>query len=507
LALPAASSAAIGLRAVVKPRSCGAWRRRSGIALALLVAATGCSATTVDRDNCEINADCASRFGFGWICGDGGFCEESTRIPRCASTFPEDLFFNPEEHTDTIVFGNIMDRSLGTHRAREKSVRLALKQANDEGGLQLRKFGVVFCTVEEDPEFDNLSRPEAAVEVATYLVETLGVPAVIGPAASDDVNVVFMEINGRGHDTLFISPSATSPALTDLDPATVDDDNPGLLWRTAPPDSLQGAAIAYDMRVARDPAVDDVAVIYQSGAYGEALSQVFDQEFKAAGGPAPSLFSYDNDGVRAEAIGQVAQGSFDEVLFVSSQTREVIEFMNSAAELTGFDPPLGIFLTDAAANPDLVMEADPTRFPQVRGTRQAPRNEDVDLVFAAFIAAYAGEYGEDVRPFSFTANSYDAAWLLVYGSAWSLLHDSVIDGPGIGKGLRRLSDGPKIEIRPTTWNQVRERFSRGESVDIEGASGSLDYDPMTEETTGKIETWRINAQNEIEGIEVWPPEE
>ena len=466
--------------------------------------AAGCTFTTTDFSHCEANADCRTRFGFSWVCQDDGFCSESVRIPRCNATYPEDLFIDPEAHKDTIVFGNLMDQSLATHRARQRAARLAYKQANDEGGLEQREVGVVFCTVEEDPEFDSLTRKEAGVAAATYLVDTLDVPAILGPAASDDVQEVFLAIRDRG--TMMISPSATSPALSALDPQVVSDDAPGKLWRTAPPDSLQGAAIAYDMRnpgIGRPGPVDTVAVIYEIGAYGEALAQVFRDEFQAAGGTA-TLFSYETDGQRSEAVGNVAQMAFEEVLFISSQTREVIEFMNSAAGLAGFDS-MGIFLSDAAANPDVLMEADPSRFDQVRGTRQAPRNEDTDLVYAAFLAAYSGEYGEDVRPFSFTANSYDAAWLLAYGSAWSLYQESEVTSLGIAKGMRRVTSGqPEIEMVPTTWNQILERFADGIPVDVAGASGDLDYNPITEETTGRIETWRIE-NGLIVGIDTWPP--
>ena len=196
-------------------------------------------------------------------------------------------------------------------------------------------------------------------------------------------------------------------------------------------------------------------------------------------------------------------GSFQEVLFVSSQTQQVIEFMDAAATLAGYDG-MGIFLTDAAANQDLLMEADPTRFPQVRGTRQAPLDPDTDLVYATFLANYSSEYGEDAQLFSFTANAYDAAWLLVYGSAWALYQDGSISGLNIAKGLRRVSNGSSIGLLPTTWNQVREKFQRGESINVEGASGSLDYDPVTEETSGKIETWQI-VGGQIVGIGTWPP--
>jgi branched-chain amino acid transport system substrate-binding protein len=463
----------------------------------------GCSLTTTEVSECKTNTDCRAGFGLGWTCASDGLCEQAPGNPRCTQTYPEDLFFEDEEHANTIVFGNLMDRSLATHRAREKSAQLAFRQVNEDGGLELRRFGMVFCTIEENSDIDFATRQEAAVSSANYLIDTLGVQALLGPAASDDVQQVFLNIKDR--NILEISPSATSPQLTTLDPDTVSDTSPGLLWRTAPPDSLQGAAIAYDMRnpgLGRTEVVDTVAVIYQTGAYGEALAAVFAEEFVKSGGT-PTLLPYSDDGERAEKTSEAALGSYDEVLFISSQTREVIEFMDAAAGLPGYDNK-GIFLSDSAANPDLLMEANPARFPQVRGTRQAPRDENVDLVYAAFIAAYASEFGEDVRPFSFTANSFDAAWMLAYGTAWALLQEGEVTGPNIARGLRKLSSGPDIEIRPTTWNQVVERFRAGDSVNIAGASGNLDYDPETEETSGTIETWQISG-GQIVGIDTWPP--
>ena len=457
----------------------------------------------MDVQECETNTECRAEFGFGSICASSGRCEASERLQRCNQTFPEDLFFDPESHRETIVFGNLMDRSLATHRAREQSARLALKQASDEGGLELRSVGIVFCTIEEDEEFGFDDREVAATKSADYLINTLGVPAILGPAASDDVQFVFQNFRDTG--TLFISPSATSPALTDLDPPNVTDSEPGLLWRTAPPDSLQGAAIAFDMRAPgldRVAAVDTVAVVHQVGAYGSALTNVFAGEFQQQGGTA-TLLPFETEGEMADAIATAAIGDFDEVLFVSSQTLDAIAFMDSVATAPGFDGK-GIFLTDAAANPDLLLSANPMRFPQVRGTRQAPRNEETDLVYASFIAAYSSEYGEDVRQFSFTANAYDAAWLLSYASAWSLFQEGELSGIGMARGLRRMSSGNEIEARPTTWNAVVESFRAGLSVDISGASGDLDYDPATEETSGEIETWRIEDLKII-GIDTWPP--
>jgi hypothetical protein len=38
---------------------------------------------------------------------------------------------------------------------------------------------------------------------------------------------------------------------------------------------------------------------------------------------------------------------------------------------------------------------------------------------------------------------------------------------------------------------VVEKFRSGTAVNVHGASGELDYDPVTEETSGDIELWHI----------------
>src|SRR5690606_38317170 len=124
-----------------------------------------------------------------------------------------------------------------------------------------RELGIVFCTIEENTELDELARVDAALETADFLVHDLGVPAIIGPSSSSDVQAVFTALRDTG--TLVISPAATSPALTDIDVTSPTDDTPGLLWRTAPPDSLPGAAIASDMSAR---AISKVAVIHAVGA-------------------------------------------------------------------------------------------------------------------------------------------------------------------------------------------------------------------------------------------------
>ena len=71
-----------------------------------------------------------------------------------------------------------------------------------------------------------------------------------------------------------------------------------------------------------------------------------------------------------------------------------------------------------------------------------------------------------------------------------------ITGVGIAQGLRRVSNGIEVEIRANSWNDVKARFAEAQPVDVVGASGELDYDPDTEETTTPIEIWSVNDEGD-----------
>lgn len=442
---------------------------------------SGCSLSTVETQQCTTNVECRDVFGFGSTCTDAGFCELTTAPARCALTDPPGLTL-PLDTELYHLFGTVFDHTLDTHIGRYRSAALAISQANANGGIDGKQFALLHCTNEEGTGYDELPKAEASVAVATWLADEVGAPAIIGPAASSDVEATYNGVSTT-YGTLIISPSATSPSLTPLDGLTSTDDNPGLLWRTAPPDDTQALAIAADMR---DRGVGKVAVIYQNGAYGEGLEQAFT---KAYSGDSTSI-PFDSTLGPADATATVVSGGYEEVLFASSESGDVVSFLLA---LDGINGNIGIFLTDAARNADVLTGAASASalFPLIRGTAPAtPTGE----VFDSFAGSYASAYGgEDVTVLSYTAQSFDAAWLAMFGTAWATSNEPEISGLGLARGLRKISSGVALDIRPTIWNEIKARFDAGESVDITGASGPLDYDPTTGETSAAIEVWVIDA--------------
>lgn len=469
----------------------------------------GCSFGTVRPIDCTSNLECRDTFGLGSVCGEEGLCDTVEMHPRCDPGIPAELVF-PIDPAQTLMIGTLFDHSLDTHIGRYRSAQLAVAQANANGGLDGTTFGILHCSITEDPAIDALTKTEASVELAIWLADSVGIPAIIGPAASSDTEAVYNAV-AQPFGTLIVSPSATSPSLTPLDGSQSSDADPGLLWRTAPPDSLQGIAIARDMRTnfgdteVRVLPSSDVAVIYQNGPYGEGLRDTFSAEMQTRYGLEPTLLPFDSATGSGEAIGTAASGNFDEVLFISSEATDVAGFLLGAKDIDSFED-LPIFLTDAARNTDVFADAADASnlFDQIRGT--APANP-AGSVFNTFKASYGqANGGSDVSVLSYTAQTFDAAWLVIYGHAWAKYREGgVINGTNIARGLRRVSNGPPIDIIGTKWNEVKDHFKNGESIDVYGASGALDYDPVTEETTAVIDVWVLDSADAFSTVDTFDP--
>lgn len=463
--------------------------------LVLCAALSSCSVMAKpDFTKCSTNSDCQSAFGIGATCSTEGLCREPQFNPRCQQTFPEDLLTRPQNYLNAVVFGSLMNRSVIAQQGRERSSRLAAQQLNEAHGIDGRTVAIVYCSYEKNPDFDNLETVDAAIASARYLTEVVGVPAIIGPSGSADVSAVYQALRGSG--VLLISPSATSHSLTDLEPVP-SDAQPGLLWRTAPPDNLQAETIAEDMA---KRGVTDVFVIAQKGDYGEGLVTLFRGKFSA--NFKVRYFGTSNE--RNSFITEAASSTASEVLFISSIPEDVSDFLIQAGLDTRYANKT-FFLTDSAATQEVIDKAPVTVRDRVRGTRPTPV-DSTDTAFSNFRGSYASEYaGADVTKISFAAHTYDATWLVFYGSAWAYLHEGNNTGIGIARGLRKLSAGDEVLIQPISWGGIVKAFRSGTGVNVRGASGTLDYNPDTEELSAPIQVWVIGAAADG-GYEVQPAE-
>ena len=123
-----------------------------------------------------------------------------------------------------------------------------------------------------------------AIAQAEKMINDDNVIAIMGPNCSGNTGAVITNVlvpNG----VVAISPSATSPALTDLEDG-------GWFFRTAPSDARQGPVIA-SVAIARGQT--DVAVSYVNNDYGKGLADVFATAYEALGGTITVMAGHEDD--------------------------------------------------------------------------------------------------------------------------------------------------------------------------------------------------------------------
>lgn len=465
----------------------GRFRRPIQLALLALAAlGSSCSLTRPKFSDCVDNSQCQAAFGYGMVCV-AGRCQRAQPNPRCTVTDPPDLLVQPDRYEGWHVYGSLMDHSSSTQIGREKAVRLATGEVNNQGGLDRKGMAFVFCDIQQDANYDNLDRTEAAKVSALYLADQVGVSAIVGPSSSPDTLAVYNELNVQNHfGTLVISPAATSPALSGVDTSQATDESPGLLWRTVPPDDVQGNAIAQYLL---GQGKKSISMVQEKGAYGEGLAGVFLPAFQSGGGSA-QVHIFSSVATRNAAIMAAGADSTPEVLFISSQTSDAISFVKQAETSSDYDTKQ-LFLTDSAANSDLYKQAAGAQaiFPRIHGSRvKIPSG----AIYQEFKASYQAAFSQDPAEQSYVANAYDAAWLVFYGSAWAQFREGSVSGIGIARGLRQVSAGEPVPIEPSDWSKVITSFKAGQSIDVTGASSTLDFDPLTEEIKASIEIWVLS---------------
>jgi len=175
-------------------------------------------------------------------------------------------------------------------------VNLAIKEINDAGGVLGNPVELIEGDSGDTPEFANAT-------VDRLLGET--VDAVVGAAASGISLSVIDKLTGAG--IVQFSPANTSDALTNYA-------DKGLYFRVAPPDLLQGAAIA---KLVADDGATNVAIIARNDSYGAGLAGVVQTTLEAAGITVSVVKIYELDAATFDAeVAEIVAAGPDAVVVI-----------------------------------------------------------------------------------------------------------------------------------------------------------------------------------------------
>lgn len=471
-------------------------------------------AETSESASCENTSDCLAAVGFGQICvvadtAMPGVCESIEVLSRCNKSVPADLKDDLGAYRDRVVIGVLSDQSIRSHTDREDAIELAIEQLNENSGLGDAQLGAIFCDIGPGTTggySDALARPDAAEAATDWLVNQASVPGIIGAPSSNDTQLLFEEVvnkpDVRGN-TVVISPSATDPSLADFDvPAAgaATDNNPGLLWRTAGDGSAQIDALVADMETAM---LTNIIIVREQSPFagtqqatGGSFAQSFldnwsgEGEQKTYPGGSPSAR---DQAIRDAAI-DIAEGDFDGLLFVGPTEDAKV----ALALLTDSDVPdeFPIYFDAAGSNNELFSDVQDSRlFPFVRAARPLIRDTSE---YGSFESAFMSSFGYQPSRSTFTAQAYDAVWLLAAGAVWAIeqgdstISDTasglpVILGEDIARGMRKTTTGTTVSFVPNDWARVITQFKAGRAVDVTGAASNYDFNLGDEQAPADAE--------------------
>lgn len=268
-------------------------------------------------------------------------------------------------------------------------LKLAIKQANDAGGINGKK--IVLVTA------DNKSEASEAANSATKLISTDKVKVLVGPATT--ANVLATTQIASDSKVPLVAPMATSPKIT-VDNGKVKP----YIFRSCFIDPLQGDVMA---TFATKTLKAKTAAIYvdSSSDYSKSLAQVFKEKFEAAGGKVLMEEAFLQKDQDFKATLTKIKGANADVIFVPAYYEEVGKIVKQARELGITNPIIGTDGWDDTKVVDIAGAA------ALNNTFFSTHYSEQDKEVQGFIEAFKAEYKKD--PNVFAALGYDAGKMLI----------------------------------------------------------------------------------------------
>lgn len=344
--------------------------------------------------------------------------------------------------------------------------KLAVEQVNRIGGIFGRNLELIIR--------DTATAPAVGRDAASKLINLDRVVAIIG-ALSSGVTVASSSITIPANIVL-ISPSSTSPMLTDLD----DND---FVFRTCVSDALQGVIQG---KLALDLGYKTASVIYVNNPYGKGLADVFKREFEKGGGKVLAMVPYEEGkpSYRGEVEKAIAGGPG--VINLIGYPVDGNKILVQAVEL-GYE---GTYLFSDGMKGEAVAGGPAAEF--IEGTfGTAPGSLEVEVA-EAFERGYRQAFGISTVPFR--AQCYDALALIALAikkAGPSFLEMTQEEqGKAIRDNLRFVANPPGEEV---TYNEFAKAFrllEEGKDINYQGTSGPITFDENGDVVEGAIEIWQ-----------------
>jgi branched-chain amino acid transport system substrate-binding protein len=305
---------------------------------------------------------------------------------------------------------------------------------------------------------DGASDDQGGVQAARKLIAD-GATCISGDYASTATVAVARSVT-IPEGVMLISPASTADALSDL-----DDD--GLFARTAPPDGLQGKALADRMdQELGGLKGKTINIGARNDLYGTGFADSLETELEERGATVAEKVVYDPEqpSYNSEAQ-QIVSGNPDN--FVIIDFPETFAKLGPALARTGDWEAKKTFITDGLSSTDLTELVGPEATEGMLGTAPGTFSGNAP---GAFDKLYEGAPGPPRNLFD--APVFDDV-ILCYLAAVAA---GSTEGAEIADAIVEVTGPPGTKYTFEQLPQAIEALENGDDIDYEGASGPVDWD-------------------------------
>ncbi len=446
---------------------------RKKVACPLFLLVASCSFTTATGfEECKVDLDCAA---------------SSACLERYCIRLPEGCARGPGDFkvADRIAFAGVLPLT-DAMGARDESeyagldaFTQAIEEMNQKDGANGRHFALYVCDTQRDGD--------RAKTQAAWMAKQLKVPALITSGSQQSLDVSSAT---KSLGTLIMSPTATSPELVTVFLSNTD----GLLWRTAPPDTLQGRVLAgLVLSDATYSAASKIGIIYVNDAYGQGLQSELLRRLSPTRTVETAPFTSGDDMLIGTAVNRLATQGVQAtiVIGVTSDTKKILTeafkkpmLLRAAGHRWAF--------ADASKDPSILTVSGAVA--ELAGSLGTAPAQGAGMPYPTFRNAFITRFNRDPNDFSFTSHSYDAMYLVGLAASYASGTGRTLNGRTMAEAMGKIvSTGTALTLEPSQFSVMRNAISGGQSINIEGNSGHLDFIPDAGAPVSPIEEWRIEA--------------
>jgi branched-chain amino acid transport system substrate-binding protein len=347
---------------------------------------------------------------------------------------------NAGSSSGDIVFGQLIgvtgDYASFTPPAID-AAKIAIAEINDAGGVMDRTVKLV--------TEDNRSTVDGAVSGFSKLTSVDRI-SVLGSLESDGQVALFDSIAQRQIPNICSSCGTTF----------LDDKGGDYSFRLTASDSDAGIIVA---QVARDAGVERLAMIVQNTEGASGPAEVAQAAFEKAGGEVsvvtiePGASSYNSEVAKAF-------DSAPDALYLAAGVEAGLPILREI-DRRGYDVPIYI-------SPDLITD-DIAALPNASRLEAALTAFDTDSpTYQSYAERFQAATGGRPEPGMYDANNYDQYVLL----ALAMEAAQSTAGSDVAAKIIEVASAPGTKVH--SFAEGKEALARGEDIDFEGASSSLD---------------------------------